>query len=161
VPPNQGNGDKYSLDTSAILNAWRRHYPPDVFPSLWQKIDELIRRGVLIASEEVLVELERKDDEVYRWVQERSQMFVAIDGSVQQVVRQILGAYPRLVDTRRNRSGADPFVIALAQIEGCAVVTYETPSNDPSKPRIPDVCAARGIRCIGFLELIREQGWRI
>lgn len=161
MPPNSNGSGKYSIDTSALLNAWRRSYPPDVFPSLWRKIDELIENGALIASEEVLVELERKDDEVYRWAQERASMFVPIDGHVQQLVRNILQSYRRLVDTRRNRSGADPFVIALAQIEGCTVVTNELPSSNLSKPRIPDVCAALAIRCISFLDLVREQGWRI
>jgi hypothetical protein len=34
---------KYSLDTSAILEAWRRRYPPDVFPVVWRRIEDLIR----------------------------------------------------------------------------------------------------------------------
>jgi len=152
---------KYSLDTSAFLNAWRRSYPPDVFPSLWDKLDKLAGEGIIIASEEVLVELERKDDEVYAWAQLHEQMFAPIDGVTQQIVRSILQRYPRLVDTRKNRSGADPFVIALAQIEGCTVVTNEVMSNNLLRPHIPDVCAAMSIRYIDFLQMAREQGWRI
>ena len=88
-------------------------------------------------------------------------MFVPINGLVQQAVRNILENHPRLVDTRKNRSGADSFVIAVAQIEGCTVVTNEVPSNNLSRPHIPDVCAALDIRCIDFLGMAREQGWRI
>lgn len=161
MPPNSDAGSRYSLDTSALLNSWRRFYPPDVFTSLWDRIDELIAKGILVASEEVLVELGKKDDEVYRWARQRLQMFVPIDGQQQQLVRNILAIYPTLVDTRRNRSGADPFVIALAQLEGRTVVTYESPSNNPSRPHIPDVCVGVGIRCISFLKLIRERGWQI
>ena len=62
---------RYSLDTSAILNAWQRNYPPDLFPTLWRNIEGLIDAGVLIASEEVQVELEKKDDEVHEWAKQR------------------------------------------------------------------------------------------
>lgn len=152
---------KYCLDASAILTAWGRNYPPDVFPSVWAKIDELIQQGAVIASEEVLVELEKKDDEVYAWARQRHGMFVPIDGQVQQVVRGILSSYPRLVDTRKNRSGADPFVIALALIERCTVVTSEGSSNTPTRPHIPDVCQAMGITCIDLVQMARQLGWRI
>lgn len=27
-------------------------------------------------------------------------------------------------------------------------------------PKIPDVCDTRGIRCVTFLEMLRELGWR-
>ena len=53
---------KYSIDTSSILTGWRRTYPPDIFPTLWEKLDELIAEQILIATEEVLHELEKKDN---------------------------------------------------------------------------------------------------
>lgn len=152
----------YSFDTSAFLNSWNRYYPPDLFPSLWERFDDLINSGNIIATEEVFIELERKDDDVHRWALERKKMFVPMYGDIQQAAISILAQYPRLIDNRRNRSGADPFVIALAQtrMEDCAVVTYETHSDSPDRPRIPDVCAALGIRCINVPDLIQEEGWR-
>jgi hypothetical protein len=38
-----------------------------------------------------------------------------IDDDVQEIVKEILRDHPRLVDTVKGRSGADPFVIALAE----------------------------------------------
>lgn len=70
---------KYSIDTSSILDGWRRYYPPDVFPALWDRIDELIASGALRATEEVLTELERKDDEVHEWARQRTDLFVPIE----------------------------------------------------------------------------------
>ena len=58
---------KYSLDTSTFLNAFIRVYPPDVFPKLWEKINTLIHDGHLKATEMVLEELKRKDDDAYKW----------------------------------------------------------------------------------------------
>lgn len=151
----------YSLDTSAILNTWWKFYPPDIFPSLWIRLDNLIENQELVASEEVLFELERKDDEVYRWALDRVSMFVTTDEEIQQTVTSILSGFPRLVDTRKNRSGADPFVIAVAQIKGGTVVTYERRSSSELRPHIPDVCEGLGVRSIDVLALIREQGWII
>ena len=47
----------YVIDTSALLDGWARHYPPDVFPSLWSLIEEMIKVGELLSPGEVLVEL--------------------------------------------------------------------------------------------------------
>ena len=150
---------KYSIDTSALLEGWRRFYPPDVFPALWEKLEELIESGELRATEEVFHEIERKDDELHKWVRDHANMFIPLDEQIQIAVLEILQDHKRLLDTRKNRSGADPFVIALAKLEACTVVTNERATNSENKPNIPDVCSALGIRAINLLELIREQGW--
>lgn len=152
---------RYSFDTSAFLEAWRRRYPPDVFPAVWQRFHEIIEKGELGASEEVLLEIEKRDDDVHGWVKERkTKLFVPIDENQQRHVSEILEKHERLVDTRKNRSAADPFVIAVAIVEGCTVVTAEVATGKPEKPNIPDVCSAMGVRSIDLLEFFREQGWR-
>lgn len=151
---------KYSVDTSALLDGWRRYYPPDVFPPVWEKLDKLIKDEILVASEEVLFELSRKDDDVYRWARDRSQMFVPTsDARIQKAVLQILANHKKLIDERENRSGADPWVIAEAQKYKCAVLTGERPARSPKRPTIPDVCEALGIRWVNMLQLFRDQRW--
>ena len=76
----------YSLDTSSLLHAWRRAYPPEVFPALWQRLDEQIAEGGLVASEEVLIELEQVDDEVHAWARQRRAMFIPTDNAIQVAV---------------------------------------------------------------------------
>jgi hypothetical protein len=151
---------KYSLDTSALLDGWRRYYAPDVFPGVWERLDELIRDGRLRASDEVFREVQKKDDEVTKWVRERKGLlFVEADDELQVVLRVIMRDHPKLVDTRSGRSAADPFVIALARIANCAVVTGERATYSSSRPNIPDVCRAIGIECLSLLELLRREGW--
>jgi len=151
---------KYSIDTSSILHAWRRAYPPEAFPSFWDKIHGLIDRGDLRASQTVFMDLERKDDEVLKWGKDHSDLFVPIDDEIQRVVSEIVGQFPGLVDVARTRSQADPFVIALAEIENCTVVTNELASGKPGKPKIPDVCRSLQIPCIPILELITREEWK-
>jgi len=68
--------------------------------------------------------------------------------------------YQRLVEDRKGTYGADPFVIALAKVENLAVVTGEKASQNPSKPKIPDVCDELEIECLSILDLMRREGWR-
>lgn len=83
-------------------------------------------------------------------------MLLPLTEAVQEQAAQLLSQYPRLVDTRRNRSKADPFVVATAIVLDAVVVTGEIRTGKLDKPRIPDVCDANGVRCIGFLQMIRE-----
>ena len=62
----------------------------------------------------------KKNDAIYAWGNKFDGLYVPLDDSIQRVVSEILKEHPRLIDTRKNRSGADPFVIALASVHKCA-----------------------------------------
>lgn len=149
----------YCLDSSVLIESWVRLYPPDLFPSLWDKFDHMIDEGHLVASEEVLHEIEAKQDGLYRWVKTRSKLFLPTDEATQTVVKEILEKFPKLVDTMKNRNRADPFVIALARVTSSIVVTEEKNTGTPDRPRIPIVCEHYNIKCMNILGLIRQQGW--
>lgn len=146
----------YCVDTSGWLDGWQRNYPPDVFPTLWAKVEALVSTGEIFSSEEVYVELQKKDDDIHDWVKARKNMLVPLSEEIQKIASDLLSEFPRLVDTLRNRSKADPFVIATAINRGGTVVTGEPVTGNMSKPRIPDVCNVKGVRCITFLQMIRE-----
>jgi predicted nucleic acid-binding protein len=150
----------FCVDTSAWLDGWVRDYPQDVFPSLWEKLSECVGSGTLRCSEEVYVEIEKKEDGLHDWLKARKDVIVPIDEEIQRIVLELLARHPRLVDTHRSRSQADPFVIATAERLQAVVVTGEKPRGKLDIPKIPDVCQDRGIRCIGFLEMLRELGWK-
>jgi hypothetical protein len=149
----------YSLDSSGILDLFR-YYPPDVFPTIWTQMESAASGGTVFAIDEVYRELEKKDDVAFQWLKARRGMIVALDTEIQQRVAVILGAHPRLIDTRKNRSSGDPFVIGLAQARGLTVVTGERASGVIAKPNIPDVCAALKITCINVLSMFRNEGWK-
>jgi hypothetical protein len=60
-----------------------------------------------------------------------------------------------------TKSGADPFVVAFAQVHGLPVVTYETLAKQNAAPKIPNVCAARGIECVDVVEVLRKEGFKL
>jgi hypothetical protein len=153
---------RYSLDTGSLINAFKSNYPLDMFEPVWRHVDELIDGSVIVASVEVLHELERQDDDLLAWCNDRDDMFVDLIEALQNEVIDIMAQYPRLVATGRNR--ADPFVIGVARLrrEPLTVVTEETPHRaSRNRPKIPFICNELNIRCVRFIDLLRETGWRM
>ena len=151
----------YSIDTSALLEGWVRAYPPEHFPAVWERIEELVYDGELLASQAVLWDLKKKSDDLYDWCTANEEMFVPIDDQIQETMHDIMTDYPKLVDTRTGKSGSDPFVIALAQIyEPTLTVVTAEQGGTLNRPKIPFVCQEKGIDCINLLGLIQEQDWR-
>ena len=57
----------YSIDSSGILDAFR-YYPPDVFGTIWARMDHAADNGVIVAVDEVYRELEKKDNVAFQWL---------------------------------------------------------------------------------------------
>lgn len=129
----------YCFDTSVLIECWSRSYPPDVFPGLWVKMDELITRQQVLCPEEVRVELARQEDELAKWINARPHMFVPLDDAIQRATSKVLVQHPLLMKATKNRNGADPFVIATARVKSLTVVTEEK-GGTTTKPKIPSVC---------------------
>lgn len=153
---------RYSFDTSAVIHAWRRAYPPEHFPTFWERITDLIVNGELVISEEVMGELKKKDDEIAHWASRLPENFIMeISDDQQQHLQHIMGNYPRLVDTAKGRSEGDPFVISLSMVFGGQLtIVSEENFGKVNSPKIPDVCKAEGLACIKLVELIRIEGWK-
>ena len=123
-------------------------------------MDAAAERGDIFVVDEVVRELERKDDDVLKWVKKHDSMIVRIDAEIQRYVVEIMSSHTRLVDSKKNRSGADPWVIALARAKSLTVVTAEKATGSPAKPKIPDVCKDLGIVSVSVIDFFRRQGWR-
>jgi len=149
----------YCIDTSSLIAAWQERYPIENFPGFWVRMDGLIEEGRLIAPVDVLYETKKRSDELHVWLKARRAMFRELNDAVQIEAAQVLSQFPRLVGERKMRTSADPFVIALARVEGLQLVTDEKPTGSMSRPNIPDVCAVLDMTAIGVLDLIRREKW--
>jgi hypothetical protein len=68
---------------------------PDVFPTLWTKIDSYIDGDEIFSSEEVYVELQKKADELHDWLKDRKHMLVPLSEEVKLIAVDLLREYPR------------------------------------------------------------------
>ncbi|MBD3670360.1 MAG: DUF4411 family protein [Gammaproteobacteria bacterium] len=151
---------KYVIDTCS-LTKMRHTYPEDVFPSAWSKLTELADNGILISAADVWEELNVFEDEISAWAKSRTDFFCPLTPNIQTRATQILRSHPGLLDLKKNKSSADPFVISTAIELGCVVVTEELITNSPVRPKIPNVCKDLKIDCINLLEMLRREGLSI
>jgi predicted nucleic acid-binding protein len=149
----------YSFDTSAILNGRRDLFRPTVFPTLWSQIEDAIAAGQIRSVDEVKNELARRDDDAKQWADAQSDLFVPLELPIQQSATHILQLHEGLVSQGGRRSGADPFVIALAMVRNGIVVTEENARGSLTRPHIPDVCGDLGVPCLNLMGYIEAQGW--
>lgn len=154
---------EYSLDTSGLIDGLERFYPEAHFPKLWEKIDELIADGRLYMSEEAWDEARAVDALAKDWCDEpgknRKNCVVPTDSAIGKVVGLITKDYPTW-SKQGQKNGADPFVIAVAEVRSAKVISGET-NGGPSKPKIPYVCTQRQIECGKFIEIIKDEKWVI
>lgn len=150
---------KYCFDSSAFINSWRIHYDPKVFPSIWEKFDNLIAEDRIITCKEAWREVETGDDQLAAWLKARKKFIIPYDADQIAIVQSILGKYPKVSQYNKQKPiHADPFIVALAKAKGATVVTYERPNGSSDNPAIPSLCAEQEVECIGVLEFLRKEG---
>ncbi|MCC5805109.1 MAG: DUF4411 family protein [Opitutales bacterium] len=154
----------YVVDTNIFMDWQARFYPPDVFVSLVEKIDDLIQQGRLIAPRLVREELDAVGtNQLTAWAQAREAVWIPDTAIVEGAVA-IQSQFPGLLDPKAEFEEADAYVIALARQQDGIVVTSETPAAEKRKPKreffIPDVCREIGLPCINLLGLMRREKWR-
>ena len=151
----------YCWDTSAFIHSWVRTSPPDIFVTLWERLDGMITAGSIVAPEEVYIELGRQEgDTLLEWVQaRRDNLVVPLEEDIQHCVAEIGGVFPTFVAGDTDRNLADPWVIGLAKARGLTVVTQETRPGSPDSPTIPRVCTHFHVPFLNTFEVIRGQGW--
>ena len=67
----------------------KRKNPFDVYPSVWEKIESLITKGLLLAPREVLNEITEGDDQLAKWAKEHNKMFVEPTEKQIEIVKNI------------------------------------------------------------------------
>ena len=147
---------RYCFDTSAILDAWVRYYPPDIMPDFWEKLAEMIENDEIICCKDVYNELEKKDDDIFSWCKERKEKFLELDEKVVVCLQEIMRKYPTIVDTSKGKHTADPIVISFSKAYNLTVATGEKGGSE-KKIKIPFVCNQEKVKCIDILTFIREQ----
>lgn len=146
-----------SFDTSSLIEL-KDNYPEDIFPTIWKLLDSSMAKRSILVSEEVIVELSSGTDGLDKRLKQSSSGIIKTDKAIETEVKAIAVSHPTLVDLKRQKSVGDPYVIAVAKVHKCGVVTQE--SSKPNKVKIPHVCQHYGIVCCKLLEFMRTQNWR-
>lgn len=113
----------------------------------------------IIVLQPILTELKGKEDKVCEWVATQHFPIESITSEMNQEALTMEGRY----QTGRSQRGAnsvDIQLISWAKITGNTIVTCE--SHQPNLPgklynyKIPAICKQESVRCILFVDLLRE-----
>lgn len=155
------NGGKYCFDTSSFVNGWRRHYRPNTFQPLWDKIGELISDGSIVIPEEVKKEIGAGNDDLIVWFKQYHSFVTLISAEQIVIVTEIVNKYPLASQYRKPRPfHADPFVVALGKLTSSTVVTYEIKTNSIENPSIPDLCKEYGVKYCSMADFFEKEQWQ-
>ncbi len=164
----------YLLDANILITACNTYYPIDQVPEFWTWLQQKAADGHIKIPQEVMEEIEagRDEDPLKVWISnDVNKGALLLEGTVDAaLVQQVVavGYAPDLTDDEVEKIGRDPFLIAYALVNTAEryVVTTEVsrPSAQRQNRKIPDVCSAVGVQCLGPFALNKalgfHTGWR-
>ncbi|MBU2100687.1 DUF4411 family protein [Candidatus Micrarchaeota archaeon] len=157
----------YVIDTSSLVKL-NRENPLDVYPGVWNKLEELVNTDRLIAPIEVLREISNNDDQLTKWAKKQKKMFREPTVEQMKIVKEILKDYPALIDVER-KFDADSWVIALAielsrnpqkKIVNIKRIVVTEEKLRGEKVKIPFVCQKYSIEAIDIITVFRTERWK-
>jgi len=153
----------YCLDSNVLIQAWQKYYSPKYCPSYWEVLNELGEEDKIFIPSMVYDEIVRTDDELSEWLKSSKIKSKPITADVTEILKSIYEADPNhkhLVDSKKGRSLADPWVIAHAIKEGSIVVTKEekVTALNSTKIKIPNVCDNLGVKWINDYRMVENLG---
>ena len=150
----------YFFDTNVFIQLGL--YYPSRFPTIWERINNLVQNGKLLSVREVRNELELGNASPYisGWVKANRKIFKIPSEKELHIVKNILGdnRFRGLVRRESILKGlpvADPFIIAAAKVHNGIVVTQE--NYKPGAARIPTVCDVLEVRCVNLEKFLERE----
>lgn len=147
----------FVIDSCALMNACHNYnMSSQFFSQVWEAFNELISKGELISTSEVMEEL--KEDDLSKWAKQHKDCFVPLSREIQDKTSEILKLYPMLIKMKSmGNSNADPFLIATAIIHKGTLVTDESWGDERNGQfKIPNVCKALNVPCITLFQFMKE-----
>lgn len=150
---------KYCFDTSAFINGWRLHYKPQTFAALRDHIGTLMENRSVVVPEEVEKEIGAGTDDLVIWFKPHRKCVLPISEDQLAIVSEIVNKYPLVSQYKKPKPySADPFVVAVAKLEGRVVVTYEKENKSSQNPNIPDLCKEHRVECCDLASFFEKEG---
>ncbi len=148
---------KYSFDSSAFIDSWRRYYPRDVFPRVWEFLTELIQRGLILSNRIVKNEIDIQEDDLTEFCNQFNEIFILPDEEIQDCVTSLVNNAKFDKWGISEQHQADPFVVGIGQKYKLIVVSYE--NVHATKNSIPAACRELGITHMNFVEFLRAENF--
>jgi|SRR6185312_6623484 len=154
----------YLLDADTLIRADSTYYPLNRFPVFWQWLQYNGEIGNVKIPSEQFEEIVVGNGDLVDWLNEQENKDALLFGEEvdQALVAHVTtnGYAPDLNDAELVTVGRDPFLIAYGLVDPNEryVISFETsaPSKRRANKKVPDVCAALGVKCATLFNLIDE-----
>lgn len=158
----------YLVDSSCFMTASQTTYPFDIAESFWLKMTECAQKHLFYSIDKVEKEINANIDSLSKWCKENlpDDFFISTEEeSVYQQYAKIVkwaqkqNTKPAGFNQFINAEKADIYFVAFASLKPSeyTVVTEETSAPlSQTKIKLPDACAAFGIKSINFIQMLRE-----
>ena len=161
---------EYVFDSNILIDIYQNYYP-EVFESVWDKIEELINDEIMVSIAEVKEELKSKDIH-NQWSKVNNNckglLFRELVDGEEECIQLIenLPIYREEFHKKKTTSTlekewgdyatviADPWLIAYGWKHNATVVTNEQPRK---KHNMPHVCDELNVRHINLKEFFKEN----
>ena len=159
---------QYLFDTNCFVIPGR-YYLQDIFPSFWQKLQQLIENHTVVVHETVLQEILPYKDELANWLEnvpnyepvKMNKKVLAKFIELSKWARSSEQNYTaQAISYFESNDKADAWICAQCAVSGYVLVTNEKSSNSPANVKIPNVCEAFGITYISMFDFMREQNFK-
>ena len=158
----------FVLDTNFFIQAFHAHYPMDVVPSFWQKVELLAEQNQLISIDKVQAELSQHENDLKDWCENKlpsdffKDTFTVLPeyGSLANWASAPSTQYTtQAINQFLDINEADAWLVAYGLANDLSIVTYEQSAPLSKKIiKIPDVCRAFGVQCFHPIEMFRSLG---
>lgn len=155
------------LDANVLIESWHFHYPPTVFPGVWEWFALSLADGRTILLPQVRAELTPSDEGFEAWLSGIKIAEPAGNEPLSDAYRRVENALagmnlaPRTVE--RFLAGADFHLVAHALAGEHCVVTREQRAERNRGPRpakIPAVCDRLGVDSFATVGMFERHGAR-
>lgn len=158
------SAERYCLDANVLIQGWQKYYSPKLCASYWDILNHLGESNRIFIPKMVYDEIARTEDDLKVWLDSCSIPISDVNGNVTRCLQDIFGKHEShrfLVDNKKGRSLADPWVIAHAIHEKATVVTKEEKiTASTARIKIPNVCDNMGVRWINDFQFVNEMNIR-
>lgn len=156
----------YLLDTNIIRPLFNFYYPPELFPEIWNGINELSSLGRILSVEEVHTECKRQlsnSEDALKWLDDNKSIFSPPTSDELGWLTAIFSHKEFQMsekDIEKGKTKADAMLVARGISINATVVTAENVRAHGSK--IPTMCARYEVPCISrieFLKILRDRSY--
>ena len=166
----------FLIDSNSFITPYRQYYSFDFARSFWDQLEQNIDSGKIAILDIVLDEILKGKDELKDWVaglkpehfiDHRDAQILAYYGEIMQYLQTSPYYKETALAEWAKATVADPWLIAVAKVHNCTIVTFEGPNSNPNEKqpwkmaKIPNVADEFGVQTVNLFSMMRTLQFKL